>query len=365
MILSNTQRNSRAIENLAEGMSDNPYKFLYNFVGIDYTKPFSIKSIETKTIGKFWKFAEKVLTTSQDNYVIFKKPTTYSPDYKVLAVDIGTRTFDMSKSYNIDMEEVRDMFKNTQKFLLCLPKNSKKSGFYLDTARPKDRIKDISQFTNSVYLTNQVRVSNVSDVIARFIAQYTPNTEEVGETSSLDNNRYLTGMFFKGFKKKEHYTNLANSDLFNDKLVDVSDNLPLDKSGYNRYLYRRELHRRLNEYKSDRIFAEYDNYSEVKKFKEVEMYAKELFLDIVRKRSLSKLSHNRVKVINLVTNITTEYAFLMQELQKHFRELRKYRIDNNSEMFNSLEDVMNNIVELTKKFENFNTKYKKFSKQFR
>lgn len=363
MILADTNRNSRVLSILATDTNMNPYKLLYNMVGVDYTRPFSLKTLEAKTIGKFWKFAEKHLSLNHDNYVIVKSKIYHEIRYSVIYVDVANKIFDISKSFQIDSEGIRLALKAEDKYILSLPKKSRVSNhiqdFTISRTNP-NRVKAISKFSNSLHLNEFVRVSNVDEVLKYFI-------ETNQEREREDYEYILPHMLFKGYKKIHHRSNLANSIIFNPNIVNVTDSLPLDKSGYNRYLYRRELLRRLNEFKSDKVFVEYDTYTEVKLLKETEMKAKELFLDVVRKRSVSKLSHDRkrIKSINLLANITHDYARICEVLQQHYKAVRQYRVDNITTTYDSLESVMRGVVSVTETIDKFVQTYKKFSASYR
>lgn len=363
MILADTNRNSRVLSILATDTGMNPYQLLYNMVGVNYTRPFSLKTLDAKTIGKFWKFAEKHLSSNHDNYIIVKSKIYHEISYSVIYVDVANKIFDISKSFQIDQDGIRLALKAEDKYILSLPKKSRVSNriqeFTIKRTSP-NKVRAISKFSSSVYLNEFVRVSNVDEVL-----QYFKETNQ--EREREDYEYVLPHMLFKGYKKVQHKSNLANSDIFNPNIINLTDSLPLDKSGYNRYLYRRELFRRLNEFKSDKVFAEYDTYTEVKLLKETEMKAKELFLDIVRKRSVSKLSHERrrIKSINLLANITRDYASICEMLQQHFKAVRQYRIDNITTTYDSLESVMQGVVNMTETIDKFIQTYKKFSASYR
>ena len=72
------------------------------------------------------------------------------------------------------------------------------------------------------------------------------------------------------------------------------------------------------------------------------------------------VSHKRVRNVNLLTDITAKYATIMQQLQTHYIELRLYRMNNSSETYTSLDDVITAVIELTKTLNKFSKEFKKF-----
>lgn len=366
------------------------FNFFYTLFGMDFNKPFSLKKIDKITVRRFFT-THTNLEEKQDNFLLsFDNFGSFS----CVQIDVLNKTFLFDKGFSCkDLEDVKNMLKGKDIFILAIPKSSRQFE-ELSLSNKKDKLKSVSIFTNSKYLSEQLRVKNVDEVLTGFKDTFTPIAEqepviqenienrlneikayfemqgrEVSEEEwakikrqvTLENRFQvkLTDMKFKGEKSIPHYCNLGCSDLFRGELVDTDNNLPLDKSGYNRYLYRRELMRRLIEFKNDKVFTDYDNYQEVVDFKKAETDAKETMLRVVRSKSVSKLTHKRIKNITLLTNISVEYAQLMQMLYQHYTELRLYRKDNRSNIYNNLDDVIIKVRELT---DNCNKFVKKYSK---
>ena len=403
MILSDLTRNKRLMEliqdkYLSNNLDDTEdslgnrdvFNFFYTLFGMDFNKPFSLKKIDKITVRRFFT-THTNLEEKQDNFLLsFDNFGSFS----CVQIDVLNKTFLFDKGFSCkDLEDVKNMLKGKDIFILAIPKSSRQFE-ELSLSNKKDKLKSVSIFTNSKYLSEQLRVKNVDEVLTGFKDTFTPIAEqepviqenienrlneikayfemqgrEVSEEEwakikrqvTLENRFQvkLTDMKFKGEKSIPHYCNLGCSDLFRGELVDTDNNLPLDKSGYNRYLYRRELMRRLIEFKNDKVFTDYDNYQEVVDFKKAETDAKETMLRVVRSKSVSKLTHKRIKNITLLTNISVEYAQLMQMLYQHYTELRLYRKDNRSNIYNNLDDVIIKVRELT---DNCNKFVKKYSK---
>lgn len=366
----------------------NVLKLLHTIFGMKFDKPFLIKKVNRMSKNQFFRTFNK-LSDTQENFLI---NFTNINLIRVVKIDVENREFlvgnVLENSMNmVDNDALIEVLRSNDNFLVVLPKKSRMFK-ELSVNNKKEKTKIISKFTNSKFLNNNIRVKNAEEVIDNFKETFVDIDEQVAEQDSfieehIDRYRQanpmasdeqieeylrnmqpikviLKGMVFKDANTKGHYCNLGKSLLFRKELIDTENNLPLDKSGYNRYLFRRELARRLIEFKNDTVFSDYDNYQDVIDFKKAETNAKELYLKLIRSKSVSKLTHKRIKNVNLLANCSKDYAQLMQLLAKHYYELRLYRKDNKSRVYTNLDDVIIRVRELTDIFNKFIKTYKPF-----